>query len=335
MEMLERYLHAIEFWLPRDQRRDILAEISEDLHSQIEEHQAALGRPLNDAELEVLLRQRGRPMLVANRYRPQRSLIGPEWFPAYVFVLKIVGLCYVLPWLVTYAAVQRIQHPASNWGSTIVAAFSAGWTAAFFAAAVVTIVFAALQFTGAQARLSAQWSPRTLPLVRDPHKIPRANSVAEIVVNLAFVLWWMAHMTSPVLFDGPSFKLVLAPVWAYFFWAYLALALFNIALAVINLQKPHWSRPQAAARLVSDLAGGALFCWFFKANIISTLTIANLEPARALAVRDAIHLWMGRSLPIAIVVVAIIFTVDLFRVVRRTNPTSLSSIPSTSDPLRN
>ena len=44
MLMLERYLHAIEFWLPTNQRQDILAEISEDLNSQIEEQQSALGR---------------------------------------------------------------------------------------------------------------------------------------------------------------------------------------------------------------------------------------------------------------------------------------------------
>ncbi len=37
MEILQRYLHAIEFWLPRTQRSDIIAEISEDIHSPIED----------------------------------------------------------------------------------------------------------------------------------------------------------------------------------------------------------------------------------------------------------------------------------------------------------
>ena len=51
MQMLERYLHAIEFWLPNDQRHDIIAEISEDLNSQIEDQQTALGRNLTEAEI--------------------------------------------------------------------------------------------------------------------------------------------------------------------------------------------------------------------------------------------------------------------------------------------
>ena len=35
MELLQRYLKAIEFWLPAGEKQDILAEISEDIHSQI------------------------------------------------------------------------------------------------------------------------------------------------------------------------------------------------------------------------------------------------------------------------------------------------------------
>src|SRR5689334_8746084 len=98
MDLLDRYLQAVRFWLPRAQQDDIIAELSEDIRSEIEEKESALARKLNPAELEALLKQRGRPMLVANRYLPQRSVIGPALFPAYLLVLKIVMLCYLLPW---------------------------------------------------------------------------------------------------------------------------------------------------------------------------------------------------------------------------------------------
>lgn len=81
-QLPERYLHAIGFWLPNDQRDDIIAEISEDLNSQIEDQQSALGRKLTDSELEALLERRGRPVVVASSYRAQQSIIGPVWFPA-------------------------------------------------------------------------------------------------------------------------------------------------------------------------------------------------------------------------------------------------------------
>src|SRR3979411_2964011 len=99
MEILDRYLHAVEFWLPKTQKQDIIAELSEDIRSQIEEKESALGRKLNDPELEAMLKQLGRPVVVANRYSPQQYLIGPVLFPIYRFVLKIVGFGYLVPWI--------------------------------------------------------------------------------------------------------------------------------------------------------------------------------------------------------------------------------------------
>ena len=104
MQLLERYLQAVKFWLPKEQKEDIIAELSEDIHSQIDEKEAELGRKLNEGELESILKQRGRPILVANSYLPQQHLIGPVLFPIYRLVLKIVMLCYVAPWTATWIA---------------------------------------------------------------------------------------------------------------------------------------------------------------------------------------------------------------------------------------
>jgi hypothetical protein len=323
MSMLERYLHAIEFWLPNDQRRDIIAEISEDMNSQIEDQQNALGRKLNESELETLLKRRGRPVLVANSYRPQHSLIGPVWFQAYVLVLKIVGLCYVLPWVLVSVIVQRVQHPGLNWGASFAAAAATFWTVAFVAAGVVTLIFTILQWSEKRTHFLENWCPRQLPPVRDPYRIPLSTSVTELAINIAFLFWWMAYASSPFLFDGPAFKLSLAPVRIYFFWGYLAIALFNIALAAANLRSRYWTGLRATSRLTIDLAGGVLFCWLMKANLVATLYIANLGPARTLALKNAIHIWMDRCFPIAVIISAIVVVVDLMRIVRLNSKDSL------------
>ena len=101
-DLIGRYLQAVGFWLPRAQKQDILAEISEDLRSQIEDRESDLGRAMTESEVSDLLKQRGRPILVAGQFLPQRSLIGPALYPIYVFVLKIVALCYVIPWLLVW-----------------------------------------------------------------------------------------------------------------------------------------------------------------------------------------------------------------------------------------
>jgi hypothetical protein len=316
MELIERYLKAIEFWLPSGEKQDILAEISEDIHSQIDERQTALGRPLTSAELEALLKQRGRPMLVANRYRPRRSLIGPDWFPTYVFVLKIVGLCYVLPWLVIYFVLHRVQHPEANMGLTLIASFGTAWEVAFFSAAVVTVIFASLQFTEEKSNFFENWNPRQLPPVRDAFKIPRIGSIIEIVVNVAFVLCWIAYAYTAVPFDGPTFKLTLNPVWVNFFWGYLAIALANIALAIFNLRRPYWSVARAACRLATNLAGGALLCWLMKADVIASIWMANLDETKTANLTHWIRFVMGQSFPVAVIFVTVIVVVDAFRIFR-------------------
>ena len=41
-DLIDRYLHAVKFWLPKAQQADIVAEIGEDLQSLVEEREAAL-----------------------------------------------------------------------------------------------------------------------------------------------------------------------------------------------------------------------------------------------------------------------------------------------------
>jgi hypothetical protein len=59
-----------------------------------------------------------------------------------------------------------------------------------------------------------------------------------------------------------------------------------------------------------------LFCWLLKANIVATLSIANLDAARTLALKDAIHIWMQRCFPVAVIIAAIVVAIDLLRIVR-------------------
>src|SRR5262249_2204644 len=83
MDLFHRYFHAVNIRLPKAQKQDIIAELSEDIRSQIDEKEAALGRKLTETEVEAILKQLGRPVMVANRYLPQQYLIGPLLFPVY------------------------------------------------------------------------------------------------------------------------------------------------------------------------------------------------------------------------------------------------------------
>src|ERR1700751_4107425 len=97
MDLVARYLQAVQFWLPKKQKQDIIAELSEDLRSPIEDNETELGRKLSDDEVSALLKRSGSPLEVATRYLPQRYLIGPILYPAYLWVLGIGMLGVTVP----------------------------------------------------------------------------------------------------------------------------------------------------------------------------------------------------------------------------------------------
>src|SRR5258708_39698431 len=119
MELLDRYLQAVRFWLPKAQQEDIIAELSSDLRSQIDDREMELGRPLEDAELEVILRRCGSPILVASRYRPQTQLIGPALFPIYQFVWKMALLWILVPLFVLIVGPAMIVSAPDHWGALL------------------------------------------------------------------------------------------------------------------------------------------------------------------------------------------------------------------------
>lgn len=326
-ELLDRYLQAVRFWLPKAQQQDIIAELSEDLRSQIEEKETGRGRSLNETEIEAILKQRGRPLLVANRYLPQESLIGPVLFPIYVFVMKVVALCYLVPWVLVWIGMMslsssyRAQHISAGWFGAIASAWSALWPTAFMALATATLVFAVLERMQAKSGFLDQWNPRKLPPVRNPTQISRAGSLIEVVVNLVFAGWWVDLMSAPVILDRPEIRIVLSPVWRYFFWGFLMLAFVNAVLAVINFARPYWTVPRASLRLITDGTAVGLFCWMlqFKTSALAEITIPKLAPAQMQGATNAINLAMTRAFPFVLVAGVVILAVDAYRIFRTKN----------------
>jgi hypothetical protein len=325
MELIDRYLHAVKFWLPNEQADDIIAELSEDIRAEMEERESSLGRELTMEEISGLLRERGRPVLVANRYLPQQHLIGPVLFPIYKFVLKIVALCYLVPWflvwigLIAAGADQGGTRGPHGWAATLGAMWGSLWFTAFISAGVVTIVFACLERAEAKSHFLRTWDPGKLPAVRNPRLISRASAGIELAVSMLVSVWWAENLSSPVVLHRPAATIVFAPWWNYYFWGFLSLSFAVAALACVNLMRPYWTAIRAAARLVLDGAGATLFCYLLKANILAEIVVPNVPPEKSHAIAAAINMWAARMLPVGVVVGVAIVTIDAFRVVRFKN----------------
>jgi hypothetical protein len=322
MELLDRYLQAVKFWLPREQKQDIIAELSEDLQSQIDDKETALGRKLNESEIESILKQRGRPLLVANRFLPQQHVIGPVLYPIYAFVLKIVALCYLVPWilvwigLMAFSPAYRAERTSAGWLPGLLSTWSTFWVTALIAVGAVTVLFAILERVQGKSRFLEDWSPRKLPPVRNPNQIPRSGSILELAAVLGFAIWWVPAMSSRLVLDRPEVRVLMAPVWSYFFWGYAVLAVAIVALSGTNLARPYWTVSRASLRLVMDCVGSALFCWALKVNIVQEIWFANASSAHLIEITNRLNFWMGKILPYAVLVGIVIAASDVYRIVR-------------------
>jgi len=339
-DLIARYLQAVAFWLPAKQKTDIAAELSADIHAQIEEREGSAGRTLTQAEVEELLKQRGAPILVANRYLPQRSLIGPLLFPIYVFVMKIVACCYLVPWvavwivLVVCSPVYRATHTGANWLDSLGSFWGSLWSTTFVSLAVVTLVFAILEQTYAKTRFLEKWEPGKLPAVVIPNQIPRSSSLIEVVANLVFAWWWVTFFLPFGSLHFFKLTVTMSPAWGYYFWGYLVLALANSALAATNLMRRYWTTARASARLVSDAIGAGLFCWLLKGNFLVSMALPGLATDKAAILTAAINHWANSCFPCGVVVGVVIagFNIDrIYRVVRPASKVdggvSVSNVP--------
>jgi hypothetical protein len=322
MEMIERYLQAVKFWLPKGQKDDIIEELAADLDAQVKEQEAGLSRTLSGAEVELILKQRGRPVVVANRFLPQEQLIGPLLFPVYRFVLKIICLCYLLPWalvwigMMTLDRAYRAQQTHVSWLAAVASAWSAWWTMAFVTISTATLVFGILERVQAKSHFLEEWSPRKLPPAGIPNQIPRATSISELALALLFFVWWALNASPRVLNLGSAVRIEFSRQWLWFFSAYLVLAAANAALSAANLLHPYWTVRRAALRLLSDGAGAVLFCWLLRAHVVSSFSISSLTAEKSLLVTQAIEFWMDKAFPWAIVTSVALAAADIYRVVR-------------------
>jgi hypothetical protein len=268
MDLLNRYVQAVRFWLPSAQQDDIVAELSEDIRSEIEERETGLGRKLTDNEVEEILKQRGRPLLVAEKYLPQTFLIGPVLFPAYKFVLKLALACWLIPWAGVWIALMVLNpsYRAHHSGAGIPGDLYALWLNALSAFAAVTILFAVLERFKDRSGFLNQWSPRQLPPVRDVQRISRFGAAVELVVGVFFGAWWLKLLWALTLFEADGVKLALAPVWRQFFWAFVVVWLINTALSAANFVRPYWTAFRRGVRATSNFATAGILTLLAKAH---------------------------------------------------------------------
>lgn len=252
MELIDRYLHAVEGFLPKRDQQDIVRELGDDIRSQLEDCERELERPLTALEVETFLKEMGHPMLLAARFRPQRHLVGPALFPFYERTLFIAIGVALLVNVVIAATLVATGRPASEILDSVLR-FPA--TTAVTVLGWVTLVFAIGEWTLGHTRVLLAWDPTRLPPVRRGEaRVSRLQVFGEAVVSASFLAYLVLVPGNPWLLFGPAHTfLETSPVWERYYPAIVALVSLWLLIPVVNLFRPDWTRFRVAARLLAGV----------------------------------------------------------------------------------
>ena len=309
MELLDRYLNFIRMLLPRAKQRDIIAELSEDLRAQITDKETDLGRPLVEAELEVILKRCGHPLLVAARYQSEQALIGQPFYPLYTFGLKLVQWV-LFPFLLVASAVLALfnAHPFV----ALIGSVGNAFAGAIYSVGLLTVGFVVLERLQTRLTFLEDWRPRDLPklpVIPDQTLIPRSDSFGAFLGCAAFLAWWTGLLHIP---QTP--KLVfLSPFPDSFFWPVLALFVAEMAMHAVNLFLPWWTRKRSAVRVLIDIYAVGLAVALLQVWPWFSLKMPSEAPAKLAEVEVIVN----GALYVAVVVAILGYGVCILKDLRR------------------
>ncbi|HEY3800627.1 MAG TPA: hypothetical protein VGL58_19920 [Caulobacteraceae bacterium] len=306
MELIDRYLESVRWFLPSEGRDDILAELRDVLLNRREEKQAELGRAPTRSEDEALLLEFGNPVVVAARYGRQRYLIGPAVYPVFSLVLKLV-LAVMAASAVIAAVVATIgSHGDAAHGLGM--ALAVAWNGAFVSIGIITVIFAGLERSGAFRRMTESWSVSDLPRTHVARRRVRRQTwvdwVAGIVGQSLFILWWIGLIhfwpSDIPAKTGGVMHFALTPQLAGLYWQVLALSAGVIA---VNLAKlAGLGRRPAAAALDLALAIATIVVALLAMRIGALVAITGVGVAPTVLVQAQYGVDLGVHIALVVAV---------------------------------
>lgn len=190
MEYVDRYIYAVTQKLPEKQRVDIEKELRGLIEDMLEER--TMGEVVTQQHVEEVLLELGNPSDLADQYRGYRHhLIGPEMFPFYLMIMKIVLISIGIAMTVVFMieSVMNSTQVLNNfidYISTTLGALVQGF-------AWVTISFGIVEYTGLNSKnlgielISKSWKPSMLAEIPDPStKIKKSDPIASIIFTIFF-----------------------------------------------------------------------------------------------------------------------------------------------------
>jgi hypothetical protein len=330
LDLIHRYAHEVAAWLPRKQREDVKQELRALLEETLEERARAAGRPADEGLAVEVLREFGQPGKVALRYRAEpQYLIGPEWFPYYIFwsMIVLIGVAAVFGLALL---VPALGGPGDRLPDLLQRHGLLDMALNYFQLAVMNLGFLTLVFAVLERLVKQkpgdkpeEWNPRDLPAVKDPDRISEGDlvfkiyAIAVLAALLNFYPQWFGFIfftdegarAIPLSRLGISLPATLMNIW----WA------GALTLNMWLLRERRWTRETRWVELMLGVFG-AFILWV----VIAASNLPDVESWKDFVDPRRVEklAWFGNSAVTFVMKAALVITlvetaVRLFRVLRR------------------
>lgn len=315
-ELLDRYVQEIALQLPKGQREDVRVELRALLDEMVEERAAASGRRADEGLVIPVLLEFGRPDVVADRYgRPRTGLIGPQHYPTFVIVAKVlftvIAVVHLAAWLWSIAGGTKELDALGTGALDHIIGFG---STVLLNLGLLTVVFFLIERFAPDEAVEAgdDWDPTSLPAVADPDRVARDDRLIELCIDVGMLYWLNIHLQWRGAMGDVSDAIFAPTFGAHVPWINSALVASAI-LGVVVLAQGRW-RP--VTRVADALVGG------FSAFVLMRMLIG--PPMLA-------HLGFNAGVKVGVVVVLVIVIIELSQQLGRawSSITTMRQVPAT------
>lgn len=252
--LADRYVWAVIRLLPESQRHDTEAALEEFIAESLAVRvDAEPDRDPAEIEREVIS-DLGDPSVMASRYseRP-RALIGPEVFPEYLWVLRLV-IAVAVPAVTAFAMFGAGLQDDARFRDVISAGSGAVFNGLIQVAFWVTLVYAFAD----RWKSHDPWTPDRLPevLVRRSASVGMGDTIVGIIMTvLAGVALIWQHRWPPLEDSaGVGVPFFDPGMWRGAGQGLLVLLLASVAVQAFVLARRHWNGGLAIANAAINMA---------------------------------------------------------------------------------
>ncbi len=309
--LTDRYVAATLRRVPEKQRpeieRELRAAIADDRDARIEQGQSPA-----DAEYSVL-NEMGDPYRLAASYTNHSlTLIGPDFYPAYIRCLKIVGWAS-LPIVFVVLAIIDFAQGKNVWGS-IFGPLGSTITVAVYIAFVVTVMFAIAERAAASHAATdlsdMAWKPENLAVEVPAPNLTRWGDVfSQAVGSLLVVGFLLIDRFAPFVTAGSrghDVSILDPRLWDFWIPLYFVLLVLAVALEFVRVSVRRWSPATTLIGTLLGLLGAA-------AIILTVLTTTVVNPALSNAPVVAEGSWIWWLIAALVALLWVAATINAWR----------------------